>query len=58
MRTTTSREPKPPALIAARTCSRASALASGAIESSRSRMTASTGSVRAFSMARALVPGM
>ena len=58
MRTTTSRGPKPPAFTASITCWRADALASGATESSRSRITASAGSVRAFSIARAFEPGM
>ena len=58
MRMTTSRVPNPPAATASATCCRAAALPSGATKSSRSRMTASAGSVRAFSMARALEPGM
>jgi hypothetical protein len=58
MRTITSRAPKEPAVTASMTCWRAAALASGATESSRSRMTASAGRVRAFSIARALEPGM
>ena len=58
MRTITSRAPKAPALTASETWRRAAAFASGATESSRSRMTASVGKVRAFSMARALEPGM
>ena len=58
MRTTTSRGPKPPALTASATCWRAAGLLCGATESSRSRMMASAGRLRAFSMARALEPGM
>jgi hypothetical protein len=58
MRTITSRAPKPRAATAAMTWSRAAALASGATASSRSRMTASQGSVFAFSRALALAPGM
>ena len=57
-RMNTSREPKPPAFTASATCRRACSLASGATASSRSRMTPSAGSVRAFSMARAFDPGM
>ena len=57
-RMNTSRLPKPPALTASATCARACSLASGATASSRSRITPSTGSVRAFSMARAFEPGM
>ena len=58
MRTMTSRVPNPPAVTASVTCLRAAALASGATESSRSRMTASAGKLRAFSIARAFDPGM
>ena len=58
MRMMTSRAPNPPAVTAFNTCWRAAALPSGATGSSRSRMTASAGKVRAFSMARALEPGM
>ena len=49
---------EPAGATASMTCSRAAALASGATESSRSRMTASAGRVRAFSIARAFEPGM
>ncbi len=58
MRTMISRAPNPPAVRASKTSPRAVAFASGATESSRSRMTASAGSVRAFSIARAFDPGM
>src|ERR1041385_5458963 len=58
MRMKTSRWPKPPAFTASATCLRAVSLASGATESSRSRMTPSAASVLAFSKARALEPGM
>ena len=57
-RMNTSRAPKPPAFTASATCWRACSLASGATASSRSRITPSTGKVRAFSMARAFDPGM
>ena len=57
-RMNTSRPPKPPAFTASATCWRACSLASGATASSRSRITPSTGRVRAFSMARAFDPGM
>ena len=57
-RITISRLPKPPALTASQTCARACSFASGATASSRSRMIASTGRARAFSIARALEPGM
>ena len=57
-RITTSRRPNPPAFTAAQTCVRAKSLVSGATESSRSRITASAGKVRAFSIARAFAPGM
>ena len=58
MRISTSRLPNPPAAIACAIWSRASALASGATESSRSRMMPSAGRLRAFSSARAFDPGM
>src|SRR5215211_1641108 len=58
MRMNTSRCPKPAAFTAATTWRRASTLASGATESSRSRMTPSTARLRAFSTARAFDPGM
>ena len=58
MRMNTSRGPNPPAFTAATTCSRAATFASGATASSRSRITPSTGSVLAFSSARAFDPGM
>src|ERR1700719_3328478 len=54
----TSRLPNPPAAIACAIWSRAAALASGATESSRSRMMPSAGRLRAFSSARAFDPGM
>ena len=53
MRTITSRAPKPPALTASATCWRAATLASGATESSRSRMTRVAGQrLRFFERAR------
>ena len=58
MRISTSRAPNPPVFSASATCSRAAILASGATASSRSRMTASHGSVFAFSRARAFDPGI
>ena len=58
IRITTSRRPNPPAATAAAAWSRACSLASGATASSRSRMTTSQGSSRAFSIARALTAGM
>src|SRR5476649_1027748 len=58
MRMITSRRPKPPAFTALTTCARAASLAAGATASSRSRMMPSTGSVRAFSIARAFDPGI
>src|SRR6185436_4637102 len=57
-RISTSRLPNPPAAIALAIWSRATALASGATESSRSRMMPSAGRLRAFSSARAFDPGM
>src|SRR6266702_5986386 len=53
-----SRLPKPPLAMACAIWSRAIALASGATESSRSRMMPSAGRLRAFSSARAFDPGM
>jgi hypothetical protein len=53
-----SRPPNPPARTSATTWSRAAALASGATESSRSRMTASAGRLRALAIARGFEPGM
>ena len=53
-----SRLPNPLAAIACAIWSRASALASGATESSRSRIMPSAGRLRAFSSARAFDPGM
>src|SRR6516164_975455 len=58
MRTMTSRAPKEPVVTASNICWRAAALPSGATESSRSRMTASAGKVRALSIARALDAGI
>ena len=58
VRIRTSRLPNPLAAIAAAIWSRATALASGATESSRSRMRPSAGRLRAFSSARAFDPGM
>ncbi len=58
MRIRTSRLPNPLAATALAICSRATALASGATESSRSRMMPSAASVGAFSSARAFDPGM
>ena len=58
VRIQTSRLPNPLAAIACAIWSRASALASGATESSRSRMMPSAGRLRAFSSARAFDPGM
>ena len=57
-RTTISRLPKPRAFTASHTCWRATSLASGATASSRSRIKASAGRLRAFSSARAFEPGM
>ena len=56
-RITTSRPPKPPSRTAATAPARAPALASGATESSRSRITTSQSSVRALSSARAFDAG-
>src|SRR6201991_3939431 len=53
-----SRLPKPLAWTAAAICSRAFDLASGATESSRSRIRQSAARLRAFSSARAFDPGM
>src|SRR6478752_457286 len=53
-----SRLPNPLAAIAAAMPSRASALASGATESTRSRIRPSAARLRAFSSARGLEPGM
>src|SRR6195952_4230778 len=58
MRISTSRLPKPPFAIASAIWSRAIALASGATESSRSRMMPSAGRLGACSSARAFDPGM
>src|ERR1700743_14485 len=58
VRTNTSRLPNPLASTAFATCSRAFALASGATESSRSRIRQSAARLRALSSARAFDPGM
>ena len=58
MRTTVSRAPKPSAHGRADLLDARSSFASGATESSRSRINASAASVRAFSRARGLDPGM
>ena len=58
IRTTSSRGPYPPAFNAAAMAARASALASGATASSRSRISVSARISRAFSSARVLAPGM
>ena len=57
IRTVTSRLPKPPLSSSAITFARASFLAAGDTESSRSRKIASTGSCRDFSIMRGLLPG-
>jgi len=57
-RRTTSRPPKPPALIASTAAARAAGFWSGATESSRSTMIASAARVRALASALGLEAGM
>jgi hypothetical protein len=57
-RSTSVRSPNPPSCAAATATARARAFSSVATASSRSRITASHGSVRALTMARGLLAGM